>query len=202
MKRILVLEACGSAAEPHECKGICEHAKLFGLEPVCVNVRNNKEIISTVESNGAFDYIYLSAHGNSESFSNNDGHVNMSWSDFANLLCSSDCMNDDCILMLSCCRGGLMQVAYTLFYSCSHISYVIGPRQSLSSVDMLVCFGVFLYNIEIRRNDPVVACEKIKCATEQRFSCYDSEEEDINIENYYNAGRIYDIYEKLCLGDD
>lgn len=59
-------------------------------------------------------------------------------------LCATGCMNDDCILMLSCCRGGLMQVAYTLFYYCSHISYVLGPRQSLTSADMHICFGFFL----------------------------------------------------------
>lgn len=202
MKRIFVLKACGSLAEPHECNGICEQAKLYGLDSVCIDVKNNNELEQALCSNGAFDYIYLSAHGNAESFSSEDEQVNMLWTDFAGFLCSTGCMNDDCVLMLSCCRGGLMQVAYTLFYSCSHISYVVGPRQSLSSADMSICFGVFLYNIEIRRADPVVACEKIKSATDQRFSCYDRQEEEINIENYYNAGRIYDIYDKLCLGED
>ena len=202
MKRILVLKACGSVAEPHECKGICEQSKLYGLDSVCVDVKNNDELEQALCSNGSFDYIYLSAHGNAESFSSEDEQVNISWTDFAGTLCSTGCMNDDCVLMLSCCRGGLMQVAYTLFYSCPHISYIVGPRQSLSSADMSICFGVFLYNIEIRGTDPVVACEKIRCATDQRFSCYDRQEEEINIDNYLNAGRIYDIYDKLCLGKD
>ena len=95
-----------------------------------------------------------------------------------------------------------MQVAYTLFYSCNHISYVLGPRQSLSSIDMHICFGIFLYNMEIRKTDPVVACEKIKCATDQRFSCYDREEEEMNLGNYKTADFVYDIYEKVCLGGD
>ena len=202
MKRILVIKACGSTAEPHECAGLCEQAELYGLDSICIDVKNNDELESALCSYGVFDYIYLSAHGNEERFSSEDEKLSMSWTDFAGLLCSSDCMNDDCVLMLSCCRGGLMQVAYTLFYSCTHISYVIGPRQSLSSVDMSICFGVFLYNNVVRKTDPVVACEKIKCATEQRFSCYDRQEEEINIENYFNSGRIYDIYDKLCLGED
>ena len=201
-KRILILKACGSVDEPHECNGICEHAKLYAIEPVCKDVRNNDELRSILSYNGSFDYIYLSAHGCSDSFSSEDEKVDMDWGEFAGLLCASGCMNDDCILMLSCCRGGLMQVAYTLFYHCTHISYVLGPRQSLSSVDMHMCFGIFLYNVEIKNNDPVVACEKIKCATDQRFSCYDRQEEEINIENYINSSRIYDIYEKVCLGDD
>lgn len=201
-KRILFLQACGNAAEPHECNCLCEQAKLYSIVPVCPPVRDNGELRTVLLSNGEFDYIYLSAHGCADSFSSSDGNVAMEWSEFASLLCESGCMRDDCVLMLSCCRGGLMQVAYQLFYSCTHISYVLGPRQSLSSIDMQICFGIFLYNVEIRNNDPVVACEKIKSATGQRFSCYDRQEEEINIENYVNTGRIYDIYEKLCLGDD
>lgn len=202
MKRILILQACGNKAEPIECNVLCEQAELYRIKPVCISVSSNDKIKGILASHGKFDYIYLSAHGCADSFSSSDGQVDMEWSDFADLLCSSNCMKDDCILMLSCCRGGLMQVAYTLFYSCSHISYVLGPRQSLTSIDMQICFSVFLYNVEIRKNDPVVACEKIKCATDQRFSCYDRQEEEINIENYYNSRFIYDIYEKLCLGKE
>lgn len=201
MKRILILKACGNTEETLECNGLCEQAKLYCLEPVCAFVTNNDDLDTILTTNGKFDYIYLSAHGCVDSFSSSDGKVDMEWSEFASCLCSSDCMNDDCILMLSCCRGGLMQVAYSLFYSCGHISYVLGPRQDLSSIDMQICFSVFLYNVEIKNYDPVVACEKIKCATDQRFSCYDRQEESINIDNYINANRIYDIYETLCLGE-
>lgn len=99
-------------------------------------------------------------------------------------LANSACMNEDSILMLSCCRGGLMEIAYTMFLTCLKICYVLGPRQSLTSADMHICFGIFLYNMEIRSADPVVACEKIKLATDQRFSCYDRQEESISLSNY------------------
>ena len=157
---------------------------------------------SILSSNGAFDFIYLSAHGCADSFASEDEEVNVTWADFSTKLCAAECMNDDCILMLSCCRGGLMQVAYTLFYYCSHISYVLGPRQSLTSADMHICFGLFLYNMEIRNTDPVVACEKIKCATDQRFSCYDREEEAIGLNNYISTGYIDDIYKKICIEEE
>ena len=203
MKRMLVLKACGSAAEPHECNSICEHAKLYGIEPICKEVTSNEDLNDILSKNGTFDYIYLSAHGCAYSFSSENRRVQMEWEEFASLLCATGCMNDECILMLSCCRGGLMQVAYTLFYCCGHISYVLGPRQSLSSIDMHICFGIFLYNMEIRKTDPVVACEKIKYATDQRFSCYDREEEEMNIDKYKTADMVYDIYQKVCLcGDD
>ena len=183
-KRILVLKACGSSDEPHECNGICEQAQLYEIENVCKCVRDNDELEKILSSNGLFDYIYLSAHGNSEGFASEDGNVNMSWQKLAMLLCNSKCMNEDSILMLSCCRGGLMELAYDIFLTCRQICYVLGPRQSLTSADMHICFGIFMYNLEVRGVDPVVACEKIKLATDQRFSCYDRQEESISLENY------------------
>ena len=175
-KRILILKACGSSDEPHECNGICEQAQLYGIESVC-----------------KCDYIYLSAHGNHEGFASEDEKVNMSWQKLAMLLCKSKCMNEDSILMLSCCRGGLMEIAYDIFLTCQQINYVLGPRQSLTSADMHICFGIFLYNMEVRGVDPVVACEKIKLATDQRFSCYDRQEESIDLMNYdmMKIGYVY-----------
>ena len=183
-KRILILKACGSSDEPHECNGICEQAQLYGIDSVCKCVKDNEDLESILCSYGLFDYVYLSAHGDSEGFASEDGEVEMSWKKLAMLLCQSKCMNEDGILMLSCCRGGLMEVAYDIFLTCQQICYVLGPRQSLTSADMHICFGIFLYNMEIRSVDPVVACEKIKQATDQRFSCYDREEESISLQNY------------------
>lgn len=183
-KRILVLKACGSSDEPYECNGISEQAQLYGIESVCKCVRDNDDLEHILSANGLFDYIYLSAHGCSEGFVSEDEKVNMSWKRLATLLCNSKCMNEDSILMLSCCRGGLMEVAYDIFLTCQQICYVLGPRQSLTSADMHICFGIFLYNMEIRGVDPVVACEKIKLATDQRFSCYDRQEESISLMNY------------------
>lgn len=184
MKWILVLKARDSSDEPHKCNGICEQTQLYGIESVCKCVKDNEGLESILYSHGLFDYIYLSAHGNSEGFASEDEKVNMSWKRLAMLLCHSKCMNEDSILLLSCCRGGLMEVAYDIFLTCQQICYVLGPRQSLTSADMHICFGVFLYNMEMRGVDPVVACEKIKLATDQRFSCYDRQEESISLENY------------------
>lgn len=191
-KRILILKACGSSDEPHECNGICEQAQLYGIESVCKCVKDNEDLEDFLSSHDLFDYIYLSAHGNAEGFVSEDDKVNMSWQKLAMLLCQSKCMNEDSILMLSCCRGGLMEVAYDIFLTCQQICYVLGPRQSLTSADMHICFGIFLYNMEIRSIDPVMACEKIKLATDQRFSCYDRQEESISLENYSYMHMGYD----------
>lgn len=191
-KRILIIKACGNSDEPHKCNGICEHAQLYGIQHVCMCVHSNEELEKILSANGQFDYIYLSAHGNSEGFASEDLLVNMSWQKLAMILCKTKSMNEDSVLMLSCCRGGLMNVAYDIFLTCSQISYILGPRQSLTSADMHICFGIFLYNMERRGVDPVVACEKIKLATDQRFSCYDREEESINMLFYEQIHYDYD----------
>ena len=192
MKRILVLKACGNSGEPHECNGICEQAELYQMEHVCKNVRTNRGLKRILSHNDQFDYIYLSAHGNSEGFCSEDGKVDMTWEEMAEILCESGCMKDECILMLSCCRGGLLDVAYKMFFNCQKICYVLGPRQNLASVDMQICFGIFLYNMEVRSVDPVVACDKIRLATDQRFSCYDRQEESMNMDIYREMHYIDD----------
>lgn len=193
-KRILILKAYGSSDEPHDCNGICEQALLYGIEPVCKCVKDNEDLEIILYSPGLFVYIYLNAHGNSDGFASEDNIVNMSWQKLTMLFCQSKFMNEDSILILSCCRGGLMEVVYDLILTCQQICYVLGPRQSLTSADMHIYFGIFLYNIEIRGVDSIVACEKIKLATDQRFSCYDREEESISLMNYQDMhyGYAYD----------
>ena len=53
--------------------------------------------------------------------------------------------------------------------------------------------------MEIRGVDSVVACEKIKLATDQRFSCYDRQEESISLGNYLGMyyGYEYKSLEEL-----
>ena len=148
-KRILILKACGGSDEPHECNGICEQAQLYGIESVCKCVKDNEDLENILYSHGLFDYIYLSAHGNSEGFSSEDEKVNMSWQKLPMLLCKSKCMNEDSILLLSCCRGGLMEVAYNIFLTCQQICYVLGPRQSLP---LLICISVSVFSCIIWRS--------------------------------------------------
>ena len=55
------------------------------------------------------------------------------------------------------------------------------PTNTLQKKDTtLDCWHVFIF----WGLDPVVACEKIRLATDQRFSCYDREEENISLMNY------------------
>lgn len=175
-----MIRACGVQGEKEECNVICQQAKLYGFEVVDKCPKDNIELIEVLANNGKFDYIYLSSHGSDEGFGDSSGLIGFSWFDFGVHLCSSMCMNNDCIVMLSCCRGGLHQVAFDLFYCCGKISYIVGPRQSLTPYEMLISFNILLFNIEHRNIDPVVACEKIKNATDIRFVCFDRLETEVD----------------------
>jgi len=173
MKEMLILKACGLPDEKAECLNIKTQAELYDIQVYDECPKTTKELVALLNRGIKYDYIYLSAHGDEDGFANDDGTINLSWMDFGTELCSSMCMNDDCIVLLSCCRGGLNQVAYDLFYCCSKIAYIVGPRQSLYPHDMLIGFNILLYNLEHRGIDPVVACEKIKLGTDIRFVCFD-----------------------------
>jgi len=170
---MLILKACGLADEKAECLNIKTQAELYGIQVYDECPKTTDELINLLNRGIKYDYIYLSAHGNEEGFVNEDETIDLTWMDFGSELCSAMCMNDDCIVLLSCCRGGLNQVAFDLFYCCGKIAYVVGPRQSLYPHDMLIGFNILLYNLEHRGVDPIVACDKIKLGTDVRFVCFD-----------------------------
>lgn len=179
-KRILIIKACGVVGEEEECISVKSQMELFNVSHEVIEPKDVAELESELNQRGRFDYIYLSAHGNDKAFANKDQSLYVLWEDFAGILCNTGCMNIDSIIMLSCCRGGLNQVAYQMFSSCPMISYVIGPRQSLRSAEMLIAFNVIFYNIMFRGIDPVVACEKAKAATDLRFVCFDRLEVEVD----------------------
>lgn len=173
MKDMLIIKACGNSDEDSECHNIETQAKLYNVNVTSIQPKSIEEFTALIYKSQKYDYLYLSSHGSMEGVCNKSQTFKMTWFDLGVHLCSSMCMKENCILMLSCCRGGLNQIAYDLFYCCVKISYIVGPRQNLPSQDMLISFNIFLYNIAHRCLDPIVATEKIKMATDIRFVCFD-----------------------------
>ena len=173
MKQMLMIRACGVESEKSECNSFKSQAELYQIAVDDVCPKTNEDIFKALNSGVEYDFIYLSTHGGSDGFGNEDETVDMTWMEFGSALCEAQCMSEDCVVFLSCCRGGLNQVAYDLFYCCGKIAYIVGPRQSLVSTDMLISFNILLYNIVQRNIDPIVACDKVKLATDIRFVCFD-----------------------------
>jgi len=181
-KRLLILQACGIESESWECENLKAHAKHYhmGVDDHCVKDNAHlAEIMSNIlQKQLMYDYIYLSSHGNKEidGFKSENGKVYSTWDEFGNELCISECLNENCIVMLSCCRAGLNHVAFELFLACDYIDYVIGPREKLSSVEMINAFNIVMFNLEHRDIDPVRACKKVEEGIDIRKMCFDREE--------------------------
>ena len=166
---MLIIKACGVKNEDSECKIIETQASLYGIDSKIIEPKNKAELKEMLVTEKPYDFIYVSTHGNDEGMCNKDESLDVSWIEFGLMLCENMTLSEDSILMLSCCRGGLNQVAYDLFNSCPAITYVVGPRTGLEAEQMQICYSILLYLIVARDIDPVVACEKVKAATDIRF---------------------------------
>ena len=184
-KRFLIIKASSDicAAEIDNMKTI---ADMFGIEHCATVLTEMEQFRKDLCAGGNYDYVYLAAHADLMGFGEIDGSVSIEWKEFAEALCDSDCLNVECILLLGCCRGGLQKVASQLFYYCSQIDYVCGPRWTVSSEDISAGFHVFVYNMEIRREQPSTAVERASLATGYDFFCHDR----VEFEDTYQPGAM------------
>ena len=172
-KRLLIIKAtediCG--AEINHLKSIADMLEMKHCE---CELKDIDQFTKCLDASGdRYDYIYLAAHADLEGFGAEDGPVAIPWDLFAAVLCDTDCLNQGCILLLGCCRGGLKRVAYTLFVSCNQIDYVCGPRWLVTGADITAGFHVFIYNMEIRNEQPSTAADRASWATNYDLFCYD-----------------------------
>lgn len=183
-KKILILTFSDDITQEGMIDIKC-HASHYGMTADEYNIKTEEELNDVLNKGNKYDYIYLAGHGNDKCVGDANGLV-ISWLQMGNLLCISGALNQNAILMLYCCRGGLNQVAYQLFASCPNIQYICGARQSMKNIDLIIGFNVFVYNIENRNIDPILAAEKATLATENRFICFDRLEVETEPMYYYN----------------
>lgn len=171
-KRLLIVQASDDvcSAEIDHLKNIAE---MFGMTHCVIKLERIEEFERKVCQGGTFDYVYLAAHANPQTFGTADGTISVSWDAFAMALCKSECLNAESILLLGCCRGGLWGVAARLFANCDQIDYVCGPRWTVTGHDLTAGFHIFVYNMEVRREQPSTAVGRASGATGYDFFCYD-----------------------------
>jgi len=169
----LILGCQNSEDEKAEIKCIESVCYLLGIRPSVHFINTEQELESVLQNNNDVDFIYLSAHGNKYGFRGEDNDINIEWRTFSEMLCEADVMADRCIVMLSCCRGGLNEIAYTLFYICEKIQYVTGPREELSNCELSTAFQLFLFNKLERNLDAVKSAERVESSIGTRLVCFD-----------------------------
>ncbi|HHT23309.1 MAG TPA: hypothetical protein GXZ87_08380 [Bacteroidales bacterium] len=161
------------------------HAVHYNMTADVHEVRKTDALQEVLNNGNKYDYLYIAGHGNDTCVGDLNGII-VSWEQFGQMLCEADCLNEDAILMLYCCRGGLNQVSYKLFASCPNIQYICGARQNMKNIDLIIGFNVFVYNIECRNIDPILSAKKATLATENRFICFDRLEVEAEPMYFYN----------------
>lgn len=184
MKRLLIIRADKDIYQ-EAIDDICLHTKHYNIDSESFDVSSAEELQNVLEKNGDFDYIYFAGHGKSTCFGTENGEFNISWEDIGEIICNSSCLRENAIIMMYCCKGGLNTIAYQLMAACNNIEYVCGAKQNVKNIDLIIGFNVFLYNIQVRNIDPVIAAEKSTRATEIRFECFDRTEVESNPLYYY-----------------
>ena len=172
MKRLLIIKASGDISES-ELQNIVSQVELYGIETDKYEVSTKQELKDALNNGNKYDYIYLATHGCDTSFGNVSGTLDVTWIKFAAMICSSECNKEGSVFLHSCCRGGLNQVAWQMFNCCNHIEFVCGPRNNITPVDLITAFNLFLFHVEVRNLDPVVAADKVRDAVDVRLVCYD-----------------------------
>lgn len=181
---MLVIKAGNDIADA-EIANVVSQLKLYNIEATQNEINSYDSLYKVLHQGNTYDYIYLATHGCETSWGDISGSVSITWIQFAALICSSGVANPGAIFMHSCCRGGLSQVAWQMFACCEKIEFVCGPRNNVYSVDLITAFNLFLYNIEVKRIDPVRAAEKVLLATDIRLVCFDRVE--TIVEQAYSA---------------
>ncbi len=184
-KKLLVLkgskDVCGD-----EIGLITHQARLLMMEVVeeqLVDETSLESIFAKYDVVGeGFDYLYLCTHGNKDGFEINTGAGNffVQWWEFAGILCPTEVLNEDAIILLACCKGGLFKVTSEIMAACSSIGYVCGVKWSLANWDLTTGFIVFLYCMEVKFSEPSFAARKASEATDYTFVCYERTEIESN----------------------
>jgi len=168
-QRLLTIKASNDVCAD-EIKHLSAIAGMLDIEHCAIDL--NGEIDSFEKElcdAGKYDFLYLGAHANTESFGESDGCPTYAWDELALALCSSDCLNYGSVLMLGCCRGGLKEVAYQLFCACDKIDYICGPRWTVTGPDISAGFHVYIYNHVVRREQPSTSIMRASKATGYDF---------------------------------
>jgi hypothetical protein len=183
-KKLLIIRVTNDVLDVSIQETFCM-ARHYNIDVEYKDVSTITELENSLNSGKIYDYVYFAGHGDENFFSDNKNFT-ASWSQIGEAICKTKCLNDNAIIMLYCCKGGVHTVAFKLMADCPNIKYVCGAKQSVSSIDLMTGFNVFIYNIERKYLDPVLAAAKSTNATDIRFECFDRTDVQINPQYVYN----------------
>ena len=119
----------------------------------------------------------------------------MRWADFAQDLCGNQGLNDECVVYLGCCKGGLKTVAQVLMTICDGIHHVVGAGCDIDEQEANLAFHNFSF-AHGRGTLSTRIEQSISLAINQKFSIFNREEMHAEITALRSAKHVheYDPY--------
>ncbi len=127
-----------------------------------------------------FGIVYLGAHADGNGFGETGRFE--SWETLGLAICGSDCMEPEGTLFLGCCRGGMKTVALKILQQCNKIDYIFGPNWNTKGGDLVTAFTAYTRNRLSNGEEPAVAAKRASEAAGQKFTCYDRQELEAELE--------------------
>jgi hypothetical protein len=183
MKSILIVRASQNVNNDAILE-LSSRAKHYNIEASYIEATSINDLEFQL-SGKKYDYIYFAGHGNGTCFGDPKSLIS-NWRKIGTTICSTDCLNENAIMMMYCCKGVLNTVAFKLMAASPSVEYVCGAKQNMKNIDLIIGYNVFLCNVENRNIDPVLSARKSTLAKEIRFECFDRTEVESNPLYYYN----------------
>jgi len=180
----LLLVRVSSDVKDNSLLSLYNFVQHFGIEVIHRDVSTKQDLEDALKL-GSFDYLYFAGHGDETCFTDNK-LLNLTWTEIGELICQTSCLNNNAIVMLYCCKGGLSPVVFELMATCPSVQYVCGAKQNVSGLDLTTGFVVFLYNVEHRKIDPTISANKATDATDIRFQCFNRVDVEFNPMYFHN----------------
>jgi hypothetical protein len=143
---------------------------------------SQEDFITQTADGRKYDFIYLGAHADSIGFGEKDGAALYGWDTLGIAICATDCILPGGTLFLGCCRGGMKTVALKILKTCDRIDYICGPHWKVTGNDLTNAFQAFVNSRISKKEEPCRAAERATDACGFRFSCYDRQELQAEIE--------------------
>jgi hypothetical protein len=180
IKRLLFIRATADYPD-----SVIEHIErvcgLLSIQVTRHDYVNLDGLKAMLDSDKGFDFLYIAAHGAHHCFGENSGGPIARWADFAFVLCSTQALNQNAVIFMGCCHGGLKKVSLILFCICTQISCVCGPRWTVNLGEVPVALHVFLHNLIGNREEPQLAAERTAAALGMSFPFYNRYELETEI---------------------
>lgn len=125
-----------------------------------------------------FDFVYWAAHGNEDVFSDvpepvAGTNVFERWNRLGYYLCVAGVLTYGGVFFLGCCQGGLRKIAVELFYNCTQLRFVCGPKHAIVGNDLALALHTFLHHAILTAPDYSNAASRAAEATGRHIPFYD-----------------------------